>query len=237
MDRRRPRDRPAVTQTSPMTLERDTVLTGIREELTRFGALVASLSDDDLRAPTRCADWTVAHVAGHVIGIVVDVSQGRVEGQGTPEVTGAQARARSERTAGELAAQLSAATDPLLDLLGSLPMAAWDGPAPDDPSYTLAFAVEAIWYDAYLHGDDIRHALGRKSERGASVIAAVHHVAGYLERQGVGMTLELDGVDRIAVCTGGSVVRGDPLAFVLAVTGRADPAELGLDPSINVYRN
>jgi hypothetical protein len=51
------------------------------------------------------------------------------------------------------------------------------------------------------------------------------------------MTLELDGVDRITVCTGGSVVRGDPLAFVLAVTGRADPAELGLDPSINVYRN
>ena len=30
-------------------------------------------------------------------------------------------------------------------------------------------------------------------------------------------------------------VTGDPLSFVLAATGRADPAVLGLDPTVNVY--
>jgi hypothetical protein len=28
---------------------------------------------------------------------------------------------------------------------------------------------------------------------------------------------------------------GDPLPFVLAATGRSDPAALGLDPSVNIY--
>jgi hypothetical protein len=31
-------------------------------------------------------------------------------------------------------------------------------------------------------------------------------------------------------------VSGDPLAFVLAATGRSDPGALGLDESVNVYR-
>ena len=29
---------------------------------------------------------------------------------------------------------------------------------------------------------------------------------------------------------------GDPLQFVLVATGRADPAPLGLDASVNIYR-
>ena len=29
---------------------------------------------------------------------------------------------------------------------------------------------------------------------------------------------------------------GDPLAFVLAATGHADPAPLGLDETVNIYR-
>jgi hypothetical protein len=34
----------------------------------------------------------------------------------------------------------------------------------------------------------------------------------------------------------GRRVTGDPHQFVLVATGRADPATLGLDESVNVYR-
>ena len=49
------------------------------------------------------------------------------------------------------------------------------------------------------------------------------------------MTLELDGIERIEVAGGGLSITGDPLTFVLAATGRADPTPMGLPESINVY--
>jgi uncharacterized protein (TIGR03083 family) len=237
VDRHRERHRAAVKDTFDVTLDRETVLAGIRDEVERFTALIESLGDEELRVPTRCAGWTIAHVAGHVVGTIVDVSQGRVEGQGTPAVTTEQASARVERTAAELATELATAAPALFDLLDSLPAEAWDGPSLTDPTYTLGFAVEAIWFDAYLHADDIRTAVGRASERGDGLVAAVHHVAGYLDYRGVAVTLELDGVETIPVGRSGVIAKGDPLAFVLAATGRIDPTQLGLDPAINVYRD
>lgn len=120
--------------------------------------------------------------------------------------------------------------------LESLPAEAWAGPAPGSPDYSLRFAAEAIWYDTYLHGDDIRAALGRPSARGDGLRCAVHHVAGYLDHQHWGAaTLALNGIERIEIGGGGAEITGDPLEFVLAATGRRDPSAIGLDRSINVY--
>jgi hypothetical protein len=64
----------------------------------------------------------------------------------------------------------------------------------------------------------------------------VYHVAGLLTDRGYrGLTLGLDGVDEVVVSGGGDKVTGDPLQFVLAATGRRDPAPLGLSADINVY--
>lgn len=38
-----------------------------------------------------------------------------------------------------------------------------------------------------------------------------------------------------SIGTGGPVLRADPLCFLLAATGRVDPAELGMDESVNIY--
>ena len=101
---------------------------------------------------------------------------------------------------------------------------------------TLGTAVEGIWYDAYVHSDDIRDALGRPSDRCAGLWAAVSHLVDLLEDRGWGpATLELDGMEPIPVRGGGTVVRGNPLIFVLVATGRAHPIELGLDQTVNVY--
>lgn len=231
-----PSRRFATSYDSIMTLDRTTVLAGIPEELSAFGALVGSMNDADLTTPSRCAGWTVADVVGHVVGTVVDVTQGRLEGQGTPEVTKRQAEERSGRTAKELSDELGEAAPVLSALLESLPEDLWDTPAPSNPEYPLGFAVESLWFDAFMHGDDIRDALGRASVRGAGLRCAVHHVSGYLGYRHWGpATLALDGIERIEIGGGGSEITGDPFEFVLAATGRLDPSSLGLDASIDVY--
>lgn len=219
-----------------MTLDRASVLAGIPDELGSFEELVGSLGADDLMTPSRCSGWTVADIAGHVIGTVVDLTHGRLEGLGTAEVTRRQAHERAGRTVKELTDELAAAAPALSALLASLPEEAWSGPAPNDPDSTLGFGVEAIWYDEYLHGDDIRDAVGLPSARGAGLRCAVHHVAGHLEHQKWGpATIALHGIERIEIGGGGREVTGDPLEFVLAATGRGDPSVLGLDHPIYVF--
>ena len=218
------------------TLDRDTVLAGVPKELGAFADLVRELDDAALATTTRCDGWTVRHVAGHVVGTIVDVTEGRLDGQGTPQVTERQATERAGRTGPELADELSDAVPTLIALLESLPAEAWDGPTLTDPTYTLGFSVEAMWYDAYLHADDIRSALARESERGEGLLCAVHHTAGYLQHRGWRpTTLALDGIPPVDINGGGTQITGDPLTFVLAATGRIDPATIGLDPAINVY--
>jgi uncharacterized protein (TIGR03083 family) len=219
-----------------VTLMRDSVLAGLAVELRDFAVLVRSLDDVALDVPTRCAAWTVRDVAAHVVGTVVDVASGNLEGQGTPPVTQRQAREREGATSAQLADELDSALPALAALLESLPADAWEGPSLLDPSFTLGFSVEALWYDAYVHAEDIRAALGVAAARGAGLRCAVHHVAGYLDQRGWPvMTLVLDGLEPVDIGGGGTEAWGDPLEFVLAATGRLDPATLGLDPSINVY--
>ena len=163
------------------------------------------------------------------------MTQGRLDGQGTPEVTQRQAHERPGRSPAELADELDQAIPTLTVLLDALPADAWDGPSLGDPTYTFGFAVEAIWFDAYLHADDIRTAIGAPARLQSGLSAAIHHVAGYLDHRGDAMTLELDGMDPIHVGAGGNVITGDPYRFLLAATGRADPSSAGVHPSLNVY--
>jgi uncharacterized protein (TIGR03083 family) len=219
-----------------MTLDRVTVLAGVPNELGAFGDLVQSVNGRHLGNRTRCDGWTVADVAGHVVGTVVDITEGRLEGQGTPAVTERQAKERAGHSGQQLADELARATPALSAILGSLPEDAWDGPSIADPRYPLGFTVEAIWFDAYLHGDDIRAAIGTTPMRGPGLRCAVHHVAGQLQNRSWGpATLVLDGIEPIRIAGGGTEITGDPLEFVLAATGRRDPTDLGFDRTVNVY--
>jgi hypothetical protein len=97
--------------------------------------------------------------------------------------------------------------------------------------------VQMIWYDVYVHSDDIRTALDLPPERGPGLRAAVLHAADTLGRWGwAPTTLMCDGWDPIAIRGGGAELRADPRDFLLAATGRLDPARLGLDGRVNIYR-
>lgn len=205
-----------------MTLSRDEIATGLIDELSTFEALVRSLSPEDLLVPTRCEGWTVGDVAAHLIGTVTDVVEGRLDGLGSPEVTAREVDERRGRSAAELADELAGGIKAARDLLAVFDDAAWDAPAPGGYEGSLGRGVEAIWYDAYLHGDDILAALGRPSVGGTGLRGSVSHVAFELEKRGWGpATLKLTGVQEEEISGGGEQHLGAPLPFVLEATGRA----------------
>jgi uncharacterized protein (TIGR03083 family) len=219
-----------------MTLTRTEITRGLVDELEAFGALIGPLDPAAWDAPTRCAGWSVADVAAHVIGSMADVTNGRLEGLGSPEVTAREVAERRGRSALELADELAGVTKLVTELAGAMDDAAWSAPAPGGYDGSLGEGVEALWYDTYLHAEDIRAALGRPAERGPGMRPAVDHLAVVLGKRGWGpATLSFDGLETVAVGVGGPTLTGDPLPFVLAATGRADPEALGLDSSVNVY--
>jgi len=95
---------------------------------------------------------------------------------------------------------------------------AWAGPSPGGYEGSLGDGVEALWYDTWLHGDDIRAALGRRSEPGEGLAGGLSHVAFELRKRGQ--------PDEVV---------GDPFTWVLVATGRADGAALGDAAPANIY--
>src|SRR5260370_3108163 len=188
-------------------IPRAEVQTGFPLELLAFSELVRSLDETALARPTRCQGWTVANVAAHVAGSMADVVAGRLEDAGSPEWTGRQVREREGRSGAELSDEIAGAAKTSADLLAAFDDAPWNGPAPPRVTRTLGDGVLALWYDTFLHADDIRDALGRGAVDGPGRRAAVHHVADVLTTQQWGPpVLTLDGLEEIAI--GGS--RGAP---------------------------
>ncbi len=219
-----------------MTLAREEIVAGLIDELGRFEELVRSLDVDEAQAASRCTGWSAADVAAHVIGQLADITGGRFDGLGTPEVTARQVEERRGRTPKELADELAEVRQASAALLAVFDDAAWNGPSPAGTG-TLGDGVEALWFDAALHADDIRAAVGRPSDMSSGTRVALSHLAMILTDQGYPpATLALDGMDEFVVSGGGPAITGPPAEFVLVATGRAAPESLGLDETINVYR-
>jgi len=222
-----------------MTLSREVVVPGMLAEYGSFAELVRSMTDEQWATPSRCAGWSVADVAAHVVGQLTDVVNFRLDGLGTPEATRRQVDEHRGRTPGELADELESSTKVVGDLAASFDDAAWVGPVPGGGDGTLGFGLEALWFDTYLHADDMRAALGTSDPRPEGLAPSLSHIAQVLSDQGWGPAeLVFDGVGSFPVSGGGGrQVTGDAFAFVLASTGRAAPASLGLDDTVNIYRD
>jgi uncharacterized protein (TIGR03083 family) len=219
-----------------MTLSRTDVVPGLLAELQAFADLIDPLEAAEWAHATRCEGWTVGDVAAHVVGSIADVVSGQLDGLGSPEVTAREVAERKGRSAAELAQELVAVTKLAADLAAVFDDASWDAPGPGGYDGTLGQGVEALWYDTYLHADDVRAALGRTSSRGPGLRASVHHVAHELDKRGWGPALlAFDGIEEVPVGSGGANRTGDALEFVLVATGRTDPSALGPDGPLNIY--
>jgi uncharacterized protein (TIGR03083 family) len=220
-----------------MTLDQAQITTGILAELDAFGAMIRPLDAEALATPTRCKGWTVRDVAGHMVGQMTEVVEGRLDGLGGPEATARQARERAARSGAELADELADDRARTAEMLGLFDDAAWNGPVASDFDGTIGEGVHALWFDGYVHADDIRAALGMPSVRTPGLNGSIHYAARDLTAQGWGpATLALDGVDVVDVGIGGEKITGDPLQFLMAATGRADPSPLVFDERVNIFR-
>jgi uncharacterized protein (TIGR03083 family) len=212
-------------------LERTDVARGALDEYESFAALVESLDASAWDAPTRCDGFCVRDVAGHVIGLAEDVAKG-VPGTRNAELEAASVRGDSPARA---AARLRTARASIAALLDALDDDMWNGPS-GVPDLTFGRGVLTLWYDAFVHADDIRAALGRPSEGGPGLAASVEYLAGELTGHEWGpATLALDGIPRHDVGGGGREITGDPMQFVLVATGRAEPSTVGLEPGVSIY--
>jgi uncharacterized protein (TIGR03083 family) len=220
-----------------MTLPRDEVTAGILDELSDFEKLVRSLDAEQWATPSRCDGWTVGDVAGHVIGSMADVVGGRLDGLGTPEVTEREVDERRGRTPAQLADECAKVREAAQGLLAAFDDDAWQAPAPGGYEGTLGDGVEALWFDTYLHADDMRSVLGQATQRRTpGDKASVSHIATELtKRRWQPTTLAFDGLPEFEVSGGGTRLEGDAFPFVLAATGRGDASAVGLDDSVNLY--
>jgi uncharacterized protein (TIGR03083 family) len=213
-------------------MTRHEVVDGLFAEYEAFAELVEFLIPEDWNLSTRCEGWRVRDVAGHVLGSTVDVGTQQIGNRSPDE----QAQAYRELEPSALAAALRAAVGLLRSAFEGIDESGWAKPGPL-PEQSIGDAVLTLWHDTVVHGDDVRTALGRPSSRGAGLAAAVACVVAKLRRNGWGPArLALDGMAEMAIGDGGPVLRGDAWQFVLAATGRADPAQFGVDDRVNVYR-
>jgi uncharacterized protein (TIGR03083 family) len=216
-----------------MMLTRQAVLRGTLDEYELFAELVAGLDEAQWSAPTRCEGWEVRDVAAHVYGTTLDVLAGTV-GQRTPDEEAAAHRHLSPR---ELASELRVVVAKLVPVVASLDDdAVWASPSPA-PDLTMGEGVLALWYDTWIHGDDIRAAVGLPVVHGEGLKAAVTHVHEQLVKREFGpVRLALAGLPELTVgAANGHTVSAEPHHFVMVATGRAAAAELGLEPAVNIY--
>jgi hypothetical protein len=174
----------------------------------------------------------VRDVAAHVAGQAIDTVSGTI-GSRTPDQQAAALRGEAPAT---LAAQLHTASASVNQLATVLDDAAWSAPSPV-AGLTIGQGVHALLQDAYVHGDDVRAALGMPFDAGPGLLASIDFVLGALLRDdnarsepAVAQLLTV-AADRFTQETGIAAYE-----FLLAATGRGDPAALGLPESVNIFR-
>jgi len=173
-----------VNQGGIVALPRDVVSDGLLDQLEDFETLLRSLTPAEWSTPSRCDGWTVADVAAHTVGSMADVVAGRFDGLGSTEVTAREVAERRGRSAIEVADECAEVRKAAVGLLAVFDDTAWQGPAPGGFDGTLGDGVEALWFDAFVHADDIRAALVRPCQTDPGLNGAVSHVNFVLGRQG-----------------------------------------------------
>jgi uncharacterized protein (TIGR03083 family) len=222
-----------------MELTRRETIDGMMAQYAAFADLVEPLTAADWDADTRCDGWQVRDVAGHVIGLCEDVAAG-VPGSRDSAQEAASVRGDAPALA---AARLRAALEQVQPLAAVLDDdAAWAGPS-GVPDLTMGEGILTLWYDTFVHADDISVALGRPPQDGAGQRAAVAYLAGQLASRtwGPAQLVFTDADDGLGTVTIGATDRDTPCRyiatrdFVLAATGRVDATSVGLDQDVNIY--
>lgn len=124
-------------------------------------------------------------------------------------------------------------------LLSVLDDNAWNAPAGGGYNGSLGRGIEALLFDGAMHADDIDVALNLGHHPTMpEVTAALSHVTYHLSLEDFGpAVIALDGAPEVVLGDGsGPRITGDLGKFLLAATGRGEPAAFDCDETLNIYR-
>jgi uncharacterized protein (TIGR03083 family) len=212
--------------------DRHRTITGLVDEYRSFAELICALSDSDWTRQTRCTGRQVRDVAAHVVGQAIDTVSGTI-GSRTPDDQAAALRSESPTV---LAEQLHTALTSIAQLATVIDDAAWSAPSPA-PGLTLGQGVHALQQDAYVHGDDIRDAVGSPFDAGPGLHASLDFVLGALLRDDTARAEP--AIARLLCVPADDFTQQTGMAaydFLLVATGRRDPAPLRLPGNVNIFR-
>ena len=205
-----------------MALARTVVSEGLIDELNRFEELVRPLSSEAVghAEPVRGLDRRRRRPPRHRLDgrrrgrsprrarlARGDQARGRRAGRALPRRAGRRVR-RGDEGRGRDAAALRRRR------VGRPGPGGFDG--------TLGDGVEALWYDTWMHAEDIRAALGQKPVMSSGFRAASSHVAGSSEGSRGGRARCPKADD-------------DAYAFIMVATGRPTASPLGAGAPLNIY--
>lgn len=223
--------------TTDLELTQVETIDGLMREYESFAALVGALTEREWATPSRCVGFDVRDVAGHVIGVAEDLAVGMADRRSVE----AQAASVRDDPPPIAAARLAVAMERVQQRCAALDDQTWTGPGPMK-GLTFDSAIRVVWYDIFVHTDDIRCALGRGHHTGPGERVAVAVLRVVLSMQGFG-PVHIDFTDRdyppieLGDASDGAAPahRLGVHEFIMAATGRLDAGSVGLDPAVNVY--
>jgi uncharacterized protein (TIGR03083 family) len=173
----------------------------------RLHAMLATLDDDDWRAASRCAEWTVQDVVAHIVGVNAFWRASVLAGlAGTPTrvLVGFDPATTPDRMVapmralapGEVLDQLATSNDAFLDVMGELDDRGWatlaESPAGHVPIRVIAH--HALW-DCWVHERDIALPLGSiPPAEPDEVVSCLRFAAALGPSFAIGAGRTLDGV-------------------------------------------
>jgi uncharacterized protein (TIGR03083 family) len=213
-------------------LGRTQIITGLLREYHNFADLLSRLEVSMWTTPTRCVDWQVCDVAAHVVAQAGDAVSGRI-GTRSPDE---QAAAMRHQPPGALAAELRDVRESTARLAEKLDDDIWMGPS-TLTRFTVGDGFHALLNDAYVHGDDIRDALGLPFDEGPGLTESLDFVLSELSRDPVASVhprvqplIELPAdcfTERSGI---------DAHDFLLVANGRLDARAYRLPDDVNIFR-
>jgi uncharacterized protein (TIGR03083 family) len=217
-----------------------------RTEYARVADQLRSLAPDDWPKPTDCAEWDVRAMAGHVLGMMTDVTSLRrlfarmrratraakeSGGAFIDSMTAGQVDDNAHLSTADLVAQVDDAGPRAARwrahapaLLRRMPMKEEVGGVPE--TWRMAYLLDVVLTrDPWMHRVDIARATGRQFELSAEhdgrLVADV--VAEWARRHGRAFVLTLTGPagGEYAAGTGGDEITIDAVEFCRVLSGRS----------------
>jgi uncharacterized protein (TIGR03083 family) len=190
-----------------------------RETRERLSAYVDGEIDEERvkSAVPACPGWTVQDVVSHMVGIVADIQDGRMDGVGSDEWTNHQVATRRGLPIAEVVAE-------------------WARRAPAFEEQITAWppgVASQVAADAAMHELDVRNALGDRSARDTDGVAIAfdyygHKLADRITEAGLGaLVVECEaGAVRLGDTDPGATLRATRFEALRAMGGRRSAAQI-----------